>query len=119
MTGRVAGGRLPAGARPPEARAVRFFLDDQAYEGREGEPVAVALWAAGVRALGASEADGAPRGLYCAIGHCFECRLRVGAARDRRACLEPVREGLRLYRQGAPAPLLFGPQDDVPGAEPS
>jgi sarcosine oxidase subunit alpha len=98
----------PAAARPPRARTVRFWFDDQAYEGMEGEPVAAALWAAGVRDLGRTEATGAPRGLYCAIGHCFECRVRVGDRPDRRACLEPVREGLRVYRQAPPPPLPLG-----------
>ncbi len=115
MSGRLDPSALPAGARPPAAPAVRFYLDDQPYEGREGEPAAVALWAAGVRSLGYSEATGEARGLYCAIGHCFECRLRVGERRDRRACLEPVREGLRLYRQEAPPPLVFeGPAGEGP-----
>ena len=87
---------------------VQFYLDDAPYMGRLGEPAAVALWAAGVRVLGWNEEDRRPRGLYCAIGHCFECRLVVGDTVDRRACLEPVREGLRLYRQKAPPPLVFG-----------
>jgi sarcosine oxidase, subunit alpha len=90
---------------------VRFWLDGEAYEGREGEPVAIALWAAGVRTLGWNEAAAAPRGLYCAIGHCFECRLRAGDALDQRACLLPVREGLRLERQTVPPPLANASPD--------
>ncbi len=108
MSGRLGGARLPAAARVAGGRDVRFYLDDQAFEGREGEPAAAALWAAGVLSLGHSEATGAARGLFCAIGHCFECRLRVGDELDRRACLVPVREGLRLYRQAPPPPLVTG-----------
>lgn len=109
MSRRLDGAGLPAGARGPVGRTVSFWLDDERFEGREGEPAAVALWAAGVRVLGRREASGAARGLYCAIGHCFECRLRDGDRLDRRACLLPLREGLRLYRQTPPPPLPMGP----------
>jgi len=37
---------------------------------------------------------GSPRGPVCGMGTCFECRVTIDGARGRRACLEPVREGL-------------------------
>jgi sarcosine oxidase subunit alpha len=105
VSGRLDVRRLPAAARPPVGECVSFELDGAVYEGVLGEPVAAALWAKGVRDLGRSEADGMARGVFCAIGHCFECRLVVDGMPDRRACLEPVRAGLRLARQAAPSPL--------------
>lgn len=101
--------RLPAEARVPESREVCFTLDGAQYRGREGEPLAVALWAAGVRTLGQREAHGTGRGLYCAIGQCFECRLTVDGERDQRACLVPVREGLQAERQTPPPALVAHP----------
>jgi len=95
--------RLPPAARQEPAPWVHFFFDGQQYEGREGEPLAFSLWAQGVRLLGWQEGSGAGRGLYCGIGHCFECRVRVDGLQDVRACLTPLREGLRAERQPPPA----------------
>ena len=40
---------------------------------------------------------GAPRGVYCGIGVCFQCRVHVhgGAVR---ACVTPVEDGMRIVR---------------------
>jgi sarcosine oxidase subunit alpha len=105
---------VPATTQPP-GRRVRFWLDDAELEGREGMPLAVALWAAGVHDLGFQERHGAIRGLYCAIGHCFECRLTVDGVRDVRACLTPLREGLRAARQLPPPPLSAKPLEGTDG----
>ena len=74
------------------------------FEGRDidayaGETVAAALLAAGV--VGLREArDGSQRGLFCGMGVCGECTLSIDGI-PRRACLEPVREGMVLHRQPA------------------
>lgn len=111
------GAHLPPGAEVPQAPEVSFTLDGVEYRGRQGEPLAVALWAAGVRRLGTSEQRMTPRGIYCAIGHCFECRLSVDGQRDQRACLVPLKVGLRAERQQPPAPLVALPltEDEVNG----
>jgi len=80
--------------------SVTFFLDDEPVQGRPGEPVGVALWRLGIRVLGRHESAGTPRGLYCLIGHCLECRVTVDGLRVQRACLTPVRPGLRVQREG-------------------
>lgn len=103
------GRHLPAAAGAPEVAEVSFTLDGVGYSGRAGEPLGVALWAAGVRTLGWHEATKTGRGLYCAIGHCFECRLTVDGARDQRACLVPLRAGLRAERQAPPPELVARP----------
>ena len=38
--------------------------------------------------------SGMPRGPVCGMGTCFECRVTVDGQPHRRACLEPVREGM-------------------------
>ena len=95
------GGRLQVPASP----LVIFYLDGQPVEGVLGEPVAMSLWACGERVLGWNEESGRPRGLYCGIGQCFECRMTIEGKRDQRACLYPLREGLDVRRQGVPDPL--------------
>jgi len=59
---------------------------------RPGEPLASALLRAGVTVLGAGPA-GQPRAVFCGIGQCQGCLVRV-EGRLREACLTPCREGL-------------------------
>jgi len=59
--------------------AVRLVVDGQAVDAFEGESVAAALYAAGLRELRRSPRDGAPRGLFCMMGSCQECLVWVGA----------------------------------------
>jgi sarcosine oxidase subunit alpha len=67
----------------------------------EGEPVAVALHAAGVTTLGRSPKYHRPRGAFCLDGHCASCYLRIDGQPNRRACTTPARAGLRCERQNA------------------
>ena len=80
-----------------ERRAVGFTFDGRPLEGYEGEPIAAALLAHGVRTL-RSARSGAPRGAYCFIGHCFECRVTVDVLTHERACLTPLRAGMDVRR---------------------
>ncbi len=79
----------------PPSRPVTFTYAGQTLMGREGDTVASALWAAGIRALG-RRAEGAAAGLYCGIGHCFACTLTVDRVQGVRGCLVPLRAGMRL-----------------------
>ena len=54
-----------------------FTFDGKTFEGYEGDTIASALLANGIRKLRVHEETGTPRGIYCNIGHCFECRLTV------------------------------------------
>lgn len=82
---------------PEQAREVSFTFNGETYTGREGEPVAAALLVAEVRELRRSPVAGEARGLYCGIGHCYECRLWLGdseASAERvRGCQASIREG--------------------------
>lgn len=69
------------------------FWEGRPVAAQPGQSLAAALWAAGVRDL-AGEAEMA-RGLYCGVGHCFACRIAVDGIHGVRACLIPVREGMR------------------------
>ncbi len=90
---------------------VRFWLDGEERQGPLGVPVGLVLYGQGERVLGWNEVTGQPRGLYCGIGHCFECRLEIDGVRDQRACLVPLAAGMRVCRQVPPTPLAF---EDAP-----
>lgn len=42
------------------------------------------------------DGEGKPRAPLCGMGTCFECRVRIEDVDEVRACLVPVREGLRV-----------------------
>lgn len=89
---------------PDGAESVDIIVDGSPVSARDGDTVAVALWADDMKALRTSR-TGQPRGMYCGIGHCFECRLTVetdgGVHADVRSCLTPVRPGMRVTTTGA------------------
>ncbi|WP_409367103.1 (2Fe-2S)-binding protein [Lysinibacillus sp. 38-6] len=78
----------------PHKEKVSFTFDDQLYEAYKGESLAAALLAQGVRTLRVHEETGHPRGIYCNIGHCFECRVNINGLDGERACITPVAEGM-------------------------
>jgi D-hydroxyproline dehydrogenase subunit gamma len=72
---------------------VRFSFDGTAMEAPRGMTVGGALLANGVRSWRLTRSEGRPRGVFCAIGVCFDCLVDVGGDRAVRACLVPVRDG--------------------------
>lgn len=79
---------------------LRFLLDGKEAKGREGDSVASALLAAGNAVL-RNGPEGAPRGLFCGIGVCFECRMTIDGRTGERACMVRLREGMRVEREAA------------------
>lgn len=76
---------------------ITIYFNDQPYQVYEGETIASALMAEGVKTLRYHEVSGTPRGIYCNIGHCFECRVRVNEQKVVRACLTPVKDGMVIH----------------------
>ena len=76
-------------------RPVRFWYDGQPVEGLEGETLAAALAASGIRELRHTR-SGERRGLYCGMGACFDCLVTVDGRASQRACLTKVAEGQQV-----------------------
>jgi len=76
--------------------AVTLSFDGTPVEAFEGESVAAALLAADVRTLRRTRHGDAPRGLFCAIGSCHDCLVRIDGSGPVRACLTPVRDGMAV-----------------------
>jgi sarcosine oxidase subunit alpha len=96
----------PILGRLEERERVVFTFDGREYEGLAGDTIASALLANDVRVLRVHEESGAPRGIYCNIGHCFECRVTVDGVPGVRACLTEIRPGMVVERGSKlPAPL--------------
>ncbi|MGM7719306.1 (2Fe-2S)-binding protein [Metabacillus sp. Hm71] len=73
---------------------VSFQFDGIRYEAYENETIAAALLANGIRKLRVHEDSGTPRGIYCNIGHCLECRVTVNNQANVRACLTVVEKDM-------------------------
>lgn len=73
-----------------DREVISFQFDGKTYEAYENETIAAALLANGIRKLRVHEGCGTPRGIYCNIGHCMECRVTVNGQANVRACLTLV-----------------------------
>lgn len=74
---------------------VVFTVDGEEIAAPARQSVAAALLAMGCTVLRHGPAGG-PRGLYCGIGSCFECRVHVEGRGPVLACVTPVEAGMRI-----------------------
>ena len=83
--------RIAAADRGPR---LSFRFDDRVIPAYEGESVAAALWAAGIRTWQRTVGGGPPaRTMFCAMGICQQCVLWIDGVRVE-ACRTLVRPGL-------------------------
>jgi sarcosine oxidase subunit alpha len=80
---------------------VAIEFDGEALRAFDGEPLAVALFASGIRALSRSIKYHRPRAFFCLEGHCGACLMRVDGLPNVRACTERCHEGLVAQSQNA------------------
>jgi D-hydroxyproline dehydrogenase subunit gamma len=83
--------------------AVELMVDGRPVIGHEGESIAAVLFAEGHLATRTTR-GGAPRGVFCGMGVCFDCLVVVDGIPNTRACVTWVREGMDVRRQAG-----FGP----------
>jgi sarcosine oxidase subunit alpha len=79
-----------------ERAAVTFTFDGRRLEAGAGDNLVAALLAHGIRELRTTSRGGAPRGLYCGIGHCYECQVSIAGRGVARACLTTVYDGMEV-----------------------
>ncbi|HXJ83880.1 MAG TPA: (2Fe-2S)-binding protein [Candidatus Methylomirabilis sp.] len=80
-------------------RTIGMVLDGRPFEGYEGESIAAALLASGAKTTRWTARTGEPRGYFCGMGVCQDCLLTVEGVPNVRACMTPVRSGLRIETQ--------------------
>ena len=80
-------------------KKINITVDGRPLDVLEDEILAAALWANGFISLGHNPSNGSHRGMYCGIGHCYECRVTIDGMEDIRSCLIRVREGMRVSLQ--------------------
>ena len=102
--------RLPLADDIARGPAVGVVLEGRPVTAYLGETVATVLLAEGHLAL-RTTVGGAPRGVFCGMGVCFDCLVVVDDRPNTRACMTWVAEGMRISRQAG--------YEAVPDATPS
>ena len=80
-------------------KKVTLTFDGKPVEAYEGEPIAAALIAAGVRVFRHTTKRNEPRGIFCALGRCTDCVMTVDGQPNVRTCVTPVSGGMVIETQ--------------------
>lgn len=80
---------------------ITIEFEKQSYRAYAGEPIAVALFAAGVRVLSRSLKYHRPRTFFCLSGHCNGCLVRADGLPSVRGCMEACHEAQEIEGQNA------------------
>lgn len=88
-------------------KQLTFSYNGRKIKGREGDTVASALYANGIRIYSRSIKYHRPRGISCNSGHCSNCMMRVNGIPNVRTCAEPLVEGMKVESQNAWPSLKF------------
>jgi predicted molibdopterin-dependent oxidoreductase YjgC len=83
----------------PVAETVQIIVDGEPLDARADEPVAATLLAHGRRVCRTTARAGEPRGIFCATGLCADCLMQIDGVPGVRACVTPVRAGMRVETQ--------------------
>ena len=96
-------GRLPGAAHhlTDRTRPVIFEFNGRQFQAYEGDTIASALYAAGVRIFSRSFKYHRSRGLLCVAGACPNCLMTVDGVPNVRACATRVEPGMRVRHQNA------------------
>lgn len=96
-------------ARIPDVRRgepIDLLVDGEVITAYDGETIAAALTAAGVRVFRHTAERGEPRGVFCGIGICFDCLVDVEGMGRVRSCMIGVRPGMRVSLRGRGGPEM-------------
>lgn len=91
-------GRLPLGPELLRGPQLKVTIDGRTVAAYVGETVAAVLLAEGSPATRTTR-RGAPRGVFCGMGVCFDCLVVVDGIPNTRACMTWVRDGMQISHQ--------------------
>jgi predicted molibdopterin-dependent oxidoreductase YjgC len=78
---------------------VHITVNGKEIEAYEGEPIASAILASGIKVLRRTPKLKSPRSLFCAIGRCSDCVMTVNGTPSIRTCVTPVEDGMIVESQ--------------------
>ena len=80
-------------------KKISFNFNNKKITGYEGDCIASALHAQGIRILTRSLKYDLPRGFFCGIGKCSSCLMRVNGIPNVRTCIAPLKQGIKVEMQ--------------------
>lgn len=80
-------------------KEVTITIDGKVITAIDGEPIASALIAAGIKTFRITRVRKEPRGYFCGIGLCSDCMMVVDGIPNVRTCITPVKEGMKIETQ--------------------
>ena len=83
----------------PSKKEVTFTFNGDTFKGVEGQSIAAALMASGVRELRRTRFNEEPRLIFCGIGICFDCVVVINDVANQRACLIEISDGAKIESQ--------------------
>ncbi len=88
-------------------KKTHFTFNGQSIEAYEGETIAAALHAAGIKVLKKSVIHDRPRGFFCAIGKCASCMMNVNGVPNVKTCVTLVEDGMVVKSQSGKGQLTI------------
>lgn len=93
--------RISESSAPVVRRGERFEIEVDGIPGQafEGETLASVMLANGTRTFRKTRIADEPRGLFCGIGVCYDCLVRVDGRANVRACMTKAAPGMKVSTQ--------------------
>ncbi len=79
----------------PQRKSIDFTWQGKPYTAQEGETIAAALFANGIRVFGHHPKDQSPLGLFCANGQCSQCMV-IANGSPVKSCMELIQAGMSV-----------------------
>ena len=92
----------PTVSPDPVPTTVTVTVDGRAVTGRAGQSLAGLLLDDGQGSWRTTSAQGAPRGVFCGIGVCFDCTAAIDGTHGLRTCLVEAADGMVVETSAQP-----------------
>ena len=83
----------------PKKPKIAFFFNGKEVTGVEGDTIASALHALGIKEFSKSIHLKRSRGFYCAIGNCGSCNMTVNRIPNVKTCMTKLEAGMYVESQ--------------------
>ena len=77
-----------------DRKKIKIIFNGKEIEAYEGETIAAALTAAGVKVFRTTPVYNEPRGIFCNRGRCTDCIMKVDGKPNIRTCITIVKVGM-------------------------
>ena len=82
-----------------DKKEIHIIVNGKRIKAYEGEMIASALMATGIKTFRYSLKKHEPRGIFCAIGRCTDCVMEVNSHPNVRTCVTLVEDGMIINTQ--------------------